>query len=142
MKSKTLALLIALIASSAAHAQTTLCTMKFKLKGWSAIYSTASGSGTITCDNGQSAEVKLDAKGGGLSAGKSAIRDGVGKFSKVEDISELFGSYATAAADAGAVNSAGAKAMTKGEVSLALSGTGTGMELGVSFGKFTIKKKK
>ncbi len=28
--------------------------------------------------------------------------------------------------------------MTKGEVSLALAGNGTGVELGVSFGKFTI----
>ena len=141
MKLKILGLFIALTTASASHAATTLCTMKFTMKGWSAFYSTANGTGSITCDNGQTAQVKLSAKGGGLTAGKSAIRDGAGKFSKVEDISELFGSYAAAAADAGAVNSAGAKAMTKGEVSLALSGTGTGMELGVSFGKFTIKKK-
>jgi len=31
--------------------------------------------------------------------------------------------------------------LTKGEVSLALAGHGTGFNLGVSFGKFTITKK-
>jgi hypothetical protein len=30
----------------------TKCKMKYSLAGWSAGYSTASGSGTITCDNG------------------------------------------------------------------------------------------
>ena len=141
MKIRLLGFLIALTTAAAAQAETTVCTMKFTMKGWSVFYSTASGSGTITCDNGQTAQVKLEAKGGGLTAGKSAIRDGSGKFTAVDDISELYGSYASSSADAGAANSASAKAMTKGEVSLALSGKGTGMELGVSFGKFTIKKK-
>jgi hypothetical protein len=129
------------LAAAAQAAQTTKCTMKFTLKGWSAIYSTSSGTGTITCDNGQKADVKLDAHGGGLSAGKSAIRDGEGKFSAVNDISELFGTYGASTAEAGAGGSASAKVMTKGEVSLALRGTGTGVELGITFGKFTIKKK-
>jgi hypothetical protein len=30
--------------------------------------------------------------------------------------------------------------VTKGEISLALSGTGDGWDLGIAFGKFTIKK--
>ena len=141
MKKFAFVALLSLAATTTAHAATTVCTMLFTMKGWSAFYSTSKGSGTITCDNGQAAEVTLQAKGGGLTAGKSAIREGHGKFSAVEDITELFGSYAAAQADAGAGNSAGAKAMTKGEVSLALSGKGTGVELGVSFGKFTIKKK-
>jgi hypothetical protein len=141
MKVKVLVFLMAVITSTASQAATTLCTMQFTMKGWSVFYSRASGSGTITCDNGQTAQVKLEAKGGGLTAGKSRIREGQGKFSRVDNISELFGSYATANADAGAGNSAAAKAMTKGEVSLALSGKGTGVELGVSFGKFTITKK-
>lgn len=117
------------------------CEMSFTLKGWSAFYKTASGTGTITCDNGQKANVKLDAKGGGLTAGKSQIRDGHGKFSAVADISELFGTYAAASASAGAVKSAEANVMTKGGVSLALTGKGTGFELGVSLGKLTISKK-
>lgn len=119
----------------------TVCEMDFTLKGWSAFYKTAKGNGTITCDNGQKAEVKINAKGGGLTAGKSEVRDGHGKFSAVPDIKALFGSYAAASASAGAGKSAEAHAMTKGEVSLALTGKGSGVELGVSFSKFTITRK-
>ena len=118
----------------------TICEMQFTLKGWSAFYKTAKGNGTITCDNGQKTSVRIEAKGGGLTAGKSQVNDGHGKFSSVADISELFGSYGAASAAAGAGKSGEAHAMTKGEVSLALSGHGTGFELGVSFSKFTIKR--
>jgi hypothetical protein len=118
----------------------TVCEMQFTLKGWSAFYKIAKGNGTITCDNGQKSKVKIEAKGGGLTAGKSQVNDGHGKFSSVSDIRELFGSYGAASAAAGAGKSGEAHAMTKGEVSLALSGHGTGFELGVSFSKFTIKR--
>jgi hypothetical protein len=136
------ALLLSLIAvAPAGAAKTTVCQMDYTLKGWSAFYKTSRGSGTITCDNGQTATAKISAKGGGLTAGKSEIRDGHGKFSEVADIKELFGSYASATAAAGAVKSSEAQALTKGDVSLALAGNGTGMELGVSFGKFTITRR-
>ncbi len=118
-----------------------LCQMDFTLKGWSAFYKTAKGGGIITCDNGQKASVRITAKGGGLTAGKSQIRDGHGKFSAVADIKELFGSYAATGASVGAGASREASAMTKGEVSLAFTGKGTGVELGASFGKFTIKRR-
>lgn len=135
-----LALLLGFAAASPAAAATK-CQMRFTLSGWSAFYKVANGQGTITCDNGQKAKVTLEGRGGGLTAGKTKIRDGFGKFSDVSDISELFGTYVTAGAEAGAVKSSGASAMTKGEVSLALAGHGTGFNLGVSFGKFTITKK-
>ena len=117
----------------------TKCHIKYSLAGWSAGYSTASGSGTITCDNGQSARVALRAKGGGLTAGKSKI-NGSGTFSEVGDISELLGSYASAEAHAGMVGSSAAQVVTKGTVSLAFSGTGEGVDLGVTFGEFVITK--
>jgi hypothetical protein len=60
----------------------------------------------------------------------------------VPDISALFGTYVAGGATAGAVKAAGASAMTKGEVSLALSGKGSGFELGVAFGKFTISRRR
>jgi hypothetical protein len=129
------------VAPAAAAAKTTVCRMTFNLHGWSAFYKKADGQGTIACDNGQKARVTLEARGGGLTAGKTKITDGTGKFSAVADISELFGTYVEAAADAGVVKSATATAMTKGEVSLALAGKGAGFELGVSFGKFTISRK-
>ena len=83
------------------------CKMKYSLSGWSAGYSTASGSGT---------------------------------FSEIGDISELFGSYASADVHAGMVRSSAAQVVTKGTVSLAFSGTGKGIDLGVAFGEFVIQK--
>ena len=118
----------------------TKCKLTYSLAGWSAGYATASGSGTITCDNGQSARVSLRAKGGGPTAGKSKIVKGSGTFSEVADISELFGSYASAEAHAGAGGSSAAQVVTKGTVSLAFSGTGKGIDLGVTFGQFVIQK--
>jgi hypothetical protein len=142
--------LIVLIASAAAFSPAVLgqaqgpasveCKMSFSMKGWSAFYKTSSGTGTIKCSNGQSANVKLSAKGGGITVGKSSIEDGRGEFSDVYSIDEVLGTYASAEAHAGAVKSAKAQVMTKGEVSLALSGKGRGWDLGVAFGKLTITR--
>jgi hypothetical protein len=138
-------LLFALVGSSlvggAAHAAAIDCELKFSMSGWSIFYKRADGTGTITCNNGQSMGVKLAARGGGLTAGKSTIRNGVGEFSGVQSIDDVLGSYASAEAHAGAVKSAKGQVVTKGEVSLALTGTGDGWDLGVAFGKFTIKRR-
>jgi hypothetical protein len=141
-----LGLIAALLAASlVTHAEDSKkakvdCTMKFSLSGWSAFYKRADGTGTVTCNNGQTAAVTLAARGGGLTAGKSSIENGSGEFSNVKNIDEIFGKYVNAEASAGAVKASGAQAMTKGEVSLALAGTGRGWDLGISFGKFTIKR--
>jgi hypothetical protein len=118
----------------------TKCTLRYSLAGWSAIYSTASGTGTATCDNGESARVSLKAKGGGLTAGKSKIVNGSGTFSEIADINELFGSYAAVEVHAGVVGSSAAQVVTKGTVSLAFSGTGKGVDLGLTFGEFDIQR--
>jgi hypothetical protein len=118
------------------------CEMRFNLRSWSAFYKSAKGEGTITCSNGQKASVKISAKGGGITFGKSEIVGGTGKFTGARSISELFGSYAQSEAHAGAVKSADAQALTKGEVSLALAGTGRGIDIGFDFGKFTIQQAK
>ena len=134
------AILLVAVAAPAASA-TTKCTMRYTLKEWSAFYKKADGGGTISCDNGQVANVRITARGGGLSAGKGEIRDGKGTFSEVADIKELFGTYAAAEASAGAVKNAAASVVTKGEITLGLEGKGTGWELGIAFGKFTITRK-
>lgn len=126
------------VAAPARAAGSVDCTLRFNMAGWSIFYKTASGTGTVTCDNGQSRAVRLSAKGGGITVGKSKIVDGVGEFSGVSSIDEVFGSYAAAEAHAGASRSSKAQAMTKGEVSLALAGTGQGWDLGIAFGRFTI----
>lgn len=118
------------------------CEMKFNLTGWAAIYKHAEGRGTITCNNGRSFKVNIVAVGGGLTAGKYKVEGATGKFSQVYDTSELFGSYAQGEANAGIVKAGMAQALTKGNVSLALAGTGSGVNIGVSFGKFTISQAK
>jgi hypothetical protein len=116
----------------------TVCKMTYILSGWSVFYKTYKGSGTVTCANGQSAGVRIVSKGGGVTFGKSEIK-GHGTFSKARDISEIFGSYVATGAHAGATKSVEAWSMTKGEVSLALSGKGRGFDVGFSFGSFTIE---
>jgi len=118
------------------------CRMTFNLKGWSAFYKTSKGDGTITCDNGQKAQVRIKATGGGITFGKSEIIGGTGRFTGARSINELFGSYVQSEAHAGAGKSADAQALTKGEVSLSLVGTGRGVDIGFAFGKFTIEKAK
>lgn len=127
------------IAAPTAMAGDLTCKMRYNLSGWSAFYKTASGTGTVTCSNGQSMTVRIEAKGGGLTVGKYRIRDGFGQFANVDDIRDVLGSYATAEAHAAAEKSASAQAMTNGKVSLALSGKGKGWSLGVAFSRFSIE---
>lgn len=139
---------LALVAASAVYttraqaANQIDCKMRFDLTGWAAIYKHAEGHGTITCSNGRSFQVNIVTVGGGLTAGKYKVSDGTGTFSSVYDTDELFGSYAQGEANAGVVKSSMAQALTKGNVSLALAGKGQGVNLGVSFGKFTITRAK
>ncbi len=117
------------------------CKMTFSLSGWSAIYKHADGEGTVRCADGSSMPVKIAVRGGGLTAGKWHVDNGTGKFSDVHNIRDVLGSYAQGGAHAGVVKSGEAQVMTKGEVSLALAGTGEGVDLGVDVGKFTISRK-
>ena len=134
-------LVLALCAAAAPAAAAEYdCRMRFSLSGWSAFYKTASGEGTVTCNNGQSMRVRLTARGGGVTFGRSSIEDGVGEFSGVRDIEDVLGQYASAEAHAGAVRSAKGQVMTKGPVSLAMSGTGRGWDLGIAFGRFRIER--
>src|SRR5690242_19889017 len=66
--------------AAAAGSNTMTCRMDFTLSGWSAIYSTATGAGTVKCSDGQTLAVSIDAKGGGLTVGKYQLTDGQGRF--------------------------------------------------------------
>ena len=131
---------MALVWSGAASAREITCDMDFDLAGWSAFYKTASGHGMVSCSNGAKMKVDIHTKGGGITFGKSEIKNGHGRFSHLYDIEDVLGNYVTAGAHAGAVNSAEAQAMTKGPISLAISGRGQGWDLGFAFGKFTISR--
>src|SRR5262245_52579224 len=116
------------------------CDMTYTLKGWSAIYKTAHGEGTITCNNGQTANVSLKVIGGGATFGKTDIYHGKAEISGVHSINDIFGSYAAASAHAAVGKAAEAQVMTKGKVSLALAGHGEGVDVGLDVSKFTISK--
>ena len=139
--------LLAFVLSSAsalvpAWAGETSCNLHYDMSGGGAFYKHSTGQGTITCSNGQKLAVKIESKGGGLTFGHSQIKDGTGKFSPVHDIHDLIGGYATAEANAGGGDNASkAQVVTKGSISLALTGRGTGHTLGVSFGSFIISER-
>lgn len=118
------------------------CKMKFDLDTWSAIYKHAEGAGSVTCENGDSMNVRIKVKGGGLTVGKSHIENGTGKFTDVRKITDVLGDYAQGGAHAGVVKSGTAQVLSKGTVSLALAGKGEGVDLGVDVGKFTISRAK
>ena len=128
-------------AGTAAAAQPDLdCKLTFSLKGWSAIYEHADGSGRVTCANGESMPVHIRVRGGGLTAGKWRINDGKGNFTAVHRIHDVLGDYAAASADVGAVKSGTAQVLSKGTVSLALAGTGQGINIGIAGTRFTISR--
>lgn len=136
-----LAAALLLVASYSANAAEAHCTLHFNMAGGGAFYKHSTGTGEITCDNGQRLAVSIESKGGGLTFGHSEIKDGVGKFSPVANVHELIGGYATAEADAAAGKASKAQVVTKGSISLALTGKGSGHELGVSFGSFIISER-
>lgn len=117
------------------------CKLDYSLSGWSIIYKHAEGQGTVHCENGQSMAVKITVTGGGLTAGKWHVDNGIGTFSDVHRISDVLGDYAQGGAHAGVVKSSSAQVLTKGTVSLALAGTGQGVDLGIDVGKFTISRR-
>ena len=98
-----LLLILAPVASSRAMAAGKDCDMTYTLKGWSAVYKTAKGEGSITCTNGQTAQVEITVHGGGLTFGKTEIYNGKAEISGVGSINDIYGSYAGMAAHAGAV---------------------------------------
>lgn len=128
------------LGAGAAQADDLSCKMSFTLKGWSVIYKTAKGHGTVTCSDGSSMKVHLSSKGGGLTVGKTTIDDGHGEFTGVKNIRDVLGGYASGSAHAGAVKASDATVVTKGEISLAITGTGRGWDVGVDLGEFTISE--
>ncbi len=129
---------VLLVLPFSAQAELLKCKLVYNLKGWSFLYRTYSGHGTVTCANGQLANVKVKSRGGGISFGKSEIDHGEGTITDLKDISEIYGAYVYVGGHIGATRSVEGSVMTKGEVSLALSGDGRGIDIGFSFGEFRI----
>jgi len=114
------------------------CKMHYTMQGWSAIYKEANGTGIVRCSDGSRMPVRLSMHGGGLTIGRSTVDDGVGKFTGVKSIQQVLGSYAAGEAHAGAVRSADATVVGKGNISLGLAGNGRGWDIGLDFANLTI----
>lgn len=126
-----------LLPASAAAEGLTSCTMTYKLSGFSFIYKQYDGLGNISCSNGQRAQVALSSKSIGFTIGKSEIQ-GTGVFSDVKSLNEIYGNYVALEGHAGATRSVDAQVLTRGEISLALTGNGRGIDLGVTMGALNI----
>lgn len=148
-------------AANDAGGATINCHMVFTLRGWSAIYKnttgmvtvgqsptskraprfrkTTTGSGTVTCANGQTMRVSLTASGGRGSVGKYELGNGYGAFDNVTNINQVLGTYNRAAARTVVAKGAQASAMAKGGIALVISGSGTGWNVGAGFPSFAIE---
>lgn len=135
------ALLLSATLAYAGPYDLTRCEMLYNLKGWSFAIKLQQGQGTIVCDNGQRTDVDLSASAVGFTIGKSEIIGGKAGFTPVRDIDELLGQYVAAEAHAGFGRSGEARALTKGEVSLTLAGSGNGVDVGAAIGGFTITRR-
>jgi len=126
--------------SPAAAEQLVSCTMTYNLSGFSLAIKVYDGTGVISCSNGQHQQVTLSSRSIGFSIGKSEI-EGTGVFSGVKSLNEIYGTYAALEGHAGATTSVDGQVLTRGEISLALSGKGRGIDIGVTIGELTISAK-
>ncbi len=134
-----IAVVLTFLSQPAAAENMISCTMKYYLKGWSFAYSQYKGTGEVNCTNGQSAHVVLSSKAIGFTIGMSEI-DGTGKFTELKDINEIYGLFASLEGHAGVTKSGSGQVLTRGIVSLALSGEGRGFDIGVTLGGLRISR--
>jgi hypothetical protein len=126
-----------MLSQPAAAGNTITCKMTYRLKGWSFAYKQYDGTGAVSCSNGQQARVILASKSLGFSIGVSEI-EGTGQFTELKDINEIYGTFASLEGHAGVTKSAAGQVLTRGVVSLVLSGEGRGIDIGVTLGGLKI----
>jgi hypothetical protein len=133
------ALLAVFAIPGAAQAGFTACRLEYETHAWSVFYKNVTGTGTVTCENGESANVTLQFHGGGITFGVSDL-NGVVRFSQVRDVSEVVGAYFTVEGHAGLSRSVEGRAGTRGPVWISQSGKGRGFDLGFAFGALSIRR--
>ena len=116
------------------------CTMTYNLSGFSLAIKVYDGTGVISCSNGEHQQVSLSSRSIGFSIGKSEI-EGTGVFTGVKSLREIYGTFVALEGHAGATTSVDGQVLTRGEISLALSGKGRGIDIGVTIGELTISAK-
>ena len=131
---------VVILMSFSYTAQAMDCNITYNLKGWSAFYRTATGSGVLSCSNGQSANVKLNLKGGGFTVGVIDITAGKGKIFGVKNINDVFGGHFAMGVHAGFVKSVEARLVPHKTGALRMHGKGTGYNLGFDLGALKINR--
>lgn len=141
MKEVVLKLLLSLVLLTpfSSGAATKSCSIRYNLTGWSFFYKAYKGSGTVHCTNGQSRRVSLTLHGGGLTLGVGEIQKGIGKFSGIKNLQDIYGTYFTVDVHAGFARSAEARALVKGYIAGGGVGTGGGYNLGFALSGLTIR---
>lgn len=119
--------------------ETHSCSIKYNLTGWSFLYKAYKGSGVVHCPNGQIARVSLTLHGGGLTLGVAEIDNGIGKFTGIKSLEDIYGTYFSIDVHAGFARSAEARALFKGYIAGGNAGVGGGYNLGFTFSGLTIK---
>jgi len=118
------------------------CQISFSSNEWSAAYARMVGQGLVSCDDGSSMPVWLWAKGGGITAGMWKITDGKGKFHNVRKIEDVLGEYISVSGDIGVSRAATARLLSKGKITLSLTGKGEGFDLGIAINEVKITSKR
>lgn len=113
------------------------CSMTYKLEGFSLAYRQYDGTGEVTCVNGEKASVKLSSKSIGFTIGYSEI-EGEGYFTEVKSIDEILGNYISLGNHFGFSRSVDRQVLTRGEISLVLTGRGHGFDIGFTIGDLSI----
>ncbi|NOQ17399.1 MAG: hypothetical protein GQ581_10105 [Methyloprofundus sp.] len=131
---------VAILMSCSYAAQAMDCNITYNLKGWSAFYKTATGTGMLSCSNGQSANVKLNLKGGGFTIGVIDITAGKGKVFGVKSINDVFSGHFTMGAHAGFIKSVEGRLVPHKTGVLRMHGKGTGYNIGFYLGALKIKR--
>jgi hypothetical protein len=116
------------------------CNLRFTAGQWSPQQAAVTGAGMLTCTNGSAMPVMVGASGPGIAAGRWSITDGRGAFGRVARIEDILGSYAAIEGDIGVSAAGTVQALTKGKLSLRLSGKGQGFSAGIAIRDFSISR--
>lgn len=117
-----------------------VCTLRFSLSAWSFIGKHSEGSGVVTCVGGETARVRIVARGAGLSSGNSHVDGASGKFTDVHDLAEILGTYTDDTACRQTARCPDAQVLRNGDVLLALSGSNKDVDLTMGLGEFTLTR--
>lgn len=116
------------------------CTLRFTARQWSPLRGAVTGTGMLMCTDGSAVPVIVDASGPGITAERWNITDGWGVFDHVTRMEDALGRYTAIEGDIGVSAAGTVQTLTKGKLSLGLSGKGKGFVAGIAIRNFSISR--